>query len=74
MTDLVRPIAFGGSVDPTTADPTWPVRLTQTIEAAGLTFVGIQDHPYNLKFFDTLDPPGYPGSSHQPGALLPRCG
>jgi alkanesulfonate monooxygenase SsuD/methylene tetrahydromethanopterin reductase-like flavin-dependent oxidoreductase (luciferase family) len=53
MTDLGRPIAFGGSVDPITADPTWPLRLTQTIEAAGLTFVGIQDHPYNLKFFDT---------------------
>jgi len=53
MTDLGRPVAFGGSVVPTTADPTWPLQLTRTIEAAGLTFVGIQDHPYNLNFFDT---------------------
>jgi len=53
MTDLGRPVAFGGNVDPKTADPTWPLRLTRTIEAAGLTFVGIQDHPYNSNFFDT---------------------
>lgn len=53
MYDLHRPLAFGGNVDPTAADPGWPLRLTQTIEAAGLEFIGIQDHPYNAGFLDT---------------------
>jgi alkanesulfonate monooxygenase SsuD/methylene tetrahydromethanopterin reductase-like flavin-dependent oxidoreductase (luciferase family) len=53
MGDLRRPIEFGGNVDPTTADPGWPLRLTRTIEDAGLDFISIQDHPYNARFFDT---------------------
>lgn len=40
-------------MDPSAADPTWPLRLTRAIEAAGLEFVGIQDHPYNPGFLDT---------------------
>jgi alkanesulfonate monooxygenase SsuD/methylene tetrahydromethanopterin reductase-like flavin-dependent oxidoreductase (luciferase family) len=44
---------FGGNVDPTAADPGWPLRLTRAIEDAGLEFVGIQDHPYNAQFLDT---------------------
>src|SRR5579875_2178372 len=53
MTDLNRPVEFGGNVDPTAHDPVWPLRLTQVIEAANLEFVGIQDHPYNAGFLDT---------------------
>ncbi len=53
MYDLRRPIEFGGNVDPTAADPTWPIRLAQAIDEAGLEFIGIQDHPYNAKFLDT---------------------
>jgi alkanesulfonate monooxygenase SsuD/methylene tetrahydromethanopterin reductase-like flavin-dependent oxidoreductase (luciferase family) len=53
MYDLHRPLAFGGNVDPTAADPTWPIRLAQAIDAAGLEFIGIQDHPYNATFLDT---------------------
>ncbi|MCW5879962.1 MAG: LLM class flavin-dependent oxidoreductase [Anaerolineae bacterium] len=53
MYDLRRPIEFGGNVDPTAADPTWPIRLAQAIDGIGLEFIGIQDHPYNAKFLDT---------------------
>jgi alkanesulfonate monooxygenase SsuD/methylene tetrahydromethanopterin reductase-like flavin-dependent oxidoreductase (luciferase family) len=53
MGDLRRPIEFGGNVDPTTADASWPLRLSLVIEAAGLDYISIQDHPYNARFFDT---------------------
>src|SRR5919199_3984190 len=53
MYDLRRPLAFGGNVDPTASDPAWPFQLAQAIDAAGLEFIGIQDHPYNLAFLDT---------------------
>jgi len=53
MYDLRQPLAFGGNVDPTAADPTWPLQLARVIDAAGLEFIGIQDHPYNATFLDT---------------------
>lgn len=53
MTDLGRPVEFGSNIDPASADPTWPLRLARTIETAGLTFAGIQDHPYNSRQLDT---------------------
>lgn len=53
MYDLRRPVEFGGNVDPTAADPTWPLQLARAIDAAGLEFIGIQDHPYNAAFLDT---------------------
>lgn len=53
MGDRKRPVEFGGNVDPSTTDPSWPLRLSRAIEAAGLEFIGIQDHPYNARFFDT---------------------
>jgi alkanesulfonate monooxygenase SsuD/methylene tetrahydromethanopterin reductase-like flavin-dependent oxidoreductase (luciferase family) len=53
MGDLLRPVAFGGNVDPTAEDPTWPSRVARAIEKAGLDYIGIQDHPYNTRFLDT---------------------
>ena len=53
MGDLQQEIRFGGNVDPTASDPNWPLRLTRTIERAGLEYIGIQDHPYNSGFLDT---------------------
>ena len=53
MYDLHQPLAFGGNVNPTAADPTWPLQLARVIDAAGLEFIGIQDHPYNATFLDT---------------------
>ena len=53
MYDLHQPLAFGGNVDPSAADPTWPLRLARAIHAAGREYIGIQDHPYNASFLDT---------------------
>jgi len=53
MYDLHQPLAFGGNVNPTAADPTWPLQLARVIDAAGLEFIGIQDHPYNATFLAT---------------------
>jgi alkanesulfonate monooxygenase SsuD/methylene tetrahydromethanopterin reductase-like flavin-dependent oxidoreductase (luciferase family) len=51
MLDLHRPLAFGGNVDPV-GDPTQPLRMAQAIEAAGLEYIGVQDHPYNATHLD----------------------
>jgi alkanesulfonate monooxygenase SsuD/methylene tetrahydromethanopterin reductase-like flavin-dependent oxidoreductase (luciferase family) len=51
--DLQQEARFGGNVDPTANDPGWPLRLSRTIELAGLDYIGIQDHPYNAGFLDT---------------------
>jgi len=53
MTDYLQDVRFGANVDPTANDPSWPLRLTQAIERAGLEYIGIQDHPYNSKFLET---------------------
>jgi len=51
--DLGRVVSFGGNVDPHTDGFEQAVRMAQIIDAANLEFAGIQDHPYNSKFFDT---------------------
>ncbi len=53
MDRLHHAVRFGGNVDPTANDPGWPLRLTRTIERAGLDYIGIQDHPYNAGFLET---------------------
>jgi len=52
MPDHLRGVAFGGNLDPT-ADFGRAAREAQAIEDAGLEFIGIQDHPYQRRFFDT---------------------
>ena len=80
MYDLHQPLAFGGNVDPTAADPTWPLRLARAIDAAGLEFIGIQDHPYNASFLDTwtMQIQAHPFSKHLLAApqynVDPHCG
>jgi alkanesulfonate monooxygenase SsuD/methylene tetrahydromethanopterin reductase-like flavin-dependent oxidoreductase (luciferase family) len=53
MDDYLQNVRFGANVDPTSNDPSWPLRLTQAIEQAGLEYIGIQDHPYNGGFLET---------------------
>ena len=50
--DHGRPLAFGGNLDPT-ADFPKAVAIAQAIDRAGLDFIGVQDHPYQRRFFDT---------------------
>src|SRR5215471_15772548 len=53
MADYQQNVRFGAKVDPAANDPSWPLRLTQAVEKAGLEYIGIQDHPYNARFLDT---------------------
>ena len=50
--DYGRPPAFGGNLNPAAVFPA--ARVTaQAIDRAGLDFIGVQDHPYQRRFFDT---------------------
>lgn len=52
MPDQLRKVEFGGNLDPV-ADFDRAAATARAIESAGLEFVGIQDHPYQRRFFDT---------------------
>ena len=52
MPDHLRKVEFGGNLDPV-ADFDRAAATARAIESAGLEFVGIQDHPYQRRFFDT---------------------
>src|SRR5260370_10066697 len=47
-------VRFGLNVDPNTGGLAIAERITAIGDAGGLEYVGIQDHPYNGEFVDTL--------------------
>ena len=51
---MTEPVRFGLNVDPNTGGLAIAERITAIADAAGLEYVGIQDHPYNAGFVDTL--------------------
>jgi alkanesulfonate monooxygenase SsuD/methylene tetrahydromethanopterin reductase-like flavin-dependent oxidoreductase (luciferase family) len=51
---MARPAAFGLNVDPNTGGLAIAGRIAAIADSAGLEYVGIQDHPYNRDFLDTL--------------------
>ena len=51
---MTRPVAFGLNVDPDTGGLAIAPRIAAIADAAGLEYAGIQDHPYNPDFVDTL--------------------
>ena len=51
---MTQPVKFGLNVDPNTGGLPIAERITAIAEASGLDYVGIQDHPYNADFTDTL--------------------
>jgi alkanesulfonate monooxygenase SsuD/methylene tetrahydromethanopterin reductase-like flavin-dependent oxidoreductase (luciferase family) len=53
MPDYGRPLRFGISVVPEAETADAVVATVQAADAAGLELVGIQDHPYQRRFFDT---------------------
>jgi alkanesulfonate monooxygenase SsuD/methylene tetrahydromethanopterin reductase-like flavin-dependent oxidoreductase (luciferase family) len=53
MGDYGRNLEFGASVEPLAAPPDWAARVARVADRAGLDLVGIQDHPYQRRFFDT---------------------
>lgn len=53
MTDYGRPLAFGTFLTPDAADYAGVLALAQLVDNLGLDLIGIQDHPYQRRFFDT---------------------
>lgn len=51
--DYGRPIQFGFFLTPDAADYPGLVRLARLADDLGLDLIGIQDHPYQSRFFDT---------------------
>jgi alkanesulfonate monooxygenase SsuD/methylene tetrahydromethanopterin reductase-like flavin-dependent oxidoreductase (luciferase family) len=53
MTDYGHPITFGLSLIPSVDKLIETRHLAEAADAAGLDYLGIQDHPYNTEFLDT---------------------
>lgn len=51
---MARPVRFGLNVDPNTGGLGIAERIAHIADTNGLEYVGIQDHPYNAGFVDTL--------------------
>src|ERR1700746_295343 len=51
---MTRPVAFGLNVDPNTGGLAIAARIAAIADATGLEYAGVQDHPYNPDFVDTL--------------------
>jgi alkanesulfonate monooxygenase SsuD/methylene tetrahydromethanopterin reductase-like flavin-dependent oxidoreductase (luciferase family) len=45
-------VLFGANVDPLWEEPHYPLRLADQVDASGLDYIAIQDHPYQSKFYD----------------------
>jgi alkanesulfonate monooxygenase SsuD/methylene tetrahydromethanopterin reductase-like flavin-dependent oxidoreductase (luciferase family) len=52
--DYGRPLEFGVSTEPIAADPGMAARIAIAADRAGLDLLGIQDHPYNPAYLDTM--------------------
>jgi alkanesulfonate monooxygenase SsuD/methylene tetrahydromethanopterin reductase-like flavin-dependent oxidoreductase (luciferase family) len=52
--DYGRPVEFGLNVVPDAADTDGVVARVRAADAAGLDLIGIQDHPYQRRFLDTM--------------------
>jgi alkanesulfonate monooxygenase SsuD/methylene tetrahydromethanopterin reductase-like flavin-dependent oxidoreductase (luciferase family) len=51
---MTQPVRFGLNVDPNTGGLPIAERITAIADTSGLEYVGVQDHPYNSSFVDTL--------------------
>ena len=54
MPDAGLPVRFGWFLVPNAADPSGLVAEARLAERAGLDLIGIQDHPYQRRYFDTF--------------------
>lgn len=52
--DYGREIQFGVFVIPSTMNPTAAIDMAMIADDVGLDVVGVQDHPYQWRFFDTM--------------------
>lgn len=51
--DYGRPVAFGWFLIPDASNPAGLAAQARAAEAAGLDWIGIQDHPYQRRYVDT---------------------
>jgi alkanesulfonate monooxygenase SsuD/methylene tetrahydromethanopterin reductase-like flavin-dependent oxidoreductase (luciferase family) len=51
---MPQPVKFGLNVDPNAGGLAIAGRIAAIADASGLDYVGVQDHPYNSEFTDTL--------------------
>src|SRR4029450_220779 len=49
---MALPVLFGANVDPVWEDPLYSLRLAGQVDASGLDYITIQDHPYQSAFYD----------------------
>jgi|SRR5579884_2396703 len=54
MPDYGHDLQFGFFLDPSTSDPDRTIELARILDDLGYDLIGIQDHPYQAKHFDTL--------------------
>ena len=69
---MTQPVKFGLNVDPNTGGLAIAERITAIADASGLDLVGVQDHPYNDGFTDTLTPDHLAGRQDQARAPVPQ--
>src|SRR2546430_15580157 len=53
MTDYGRPLQFGYFPTPDASNYPEVLRVARLVDDLGLDLIGIQDHPYQRRFFDT---------------------
>ncbi len=54
MSDYGKPLHFGYFLTPSAAMDAQLIPLAQELEARGLDLIGVQDHPYQVRFLDTM--------------------
>lgn len=59
MADYGHDLQFGFFLDPSTGNPERTLEIARIIDDLGYDLIGIQDHPYVQKHFDTMSLIGY---------------
>lgn len=54
MADYGHDLQFGFFLDPSTDNPQRTIEIAQILDELGYDLIGVQDHPYQQKHFDTI--------------------
>ena len=66
-------LRLGVFVAPDASHPETTVEVILAADRAGLDLVGVQDHPYQRRFFDTWTLLAYATARGSPSGTAPRC-
>jgi alkanesulfonate monooxygenase SsuD/methylene tetrahydromethanopterin reductase-like flavin-dependent oxidoreductase (luciferase family) len=53
VVDYGRPVQFGCFITPDATNPQRPLELAELVDRLGFELIGVQDHPYQRRFYDT---------------------